>query len=328
MTINDDLTTSEVGIALIKRFEAFRSDAYADPVGVWTIGWGTTRINGRPVTRHTPPVTKREADLLLHADLAEFEDAVRELVKVRLTQPQFDALASFTYNVGQTALGRSTLLRRLNAGDVDGAAEEFDRWVWAGGERFNGLVRRRRAERDLFESPPPPPSLTVSVAQALAALGLDVNDTEVDPLPAGEWRLPDPRPPAAAGNLLGFVSVAMLQSPTDIVEPLGELAGPIGTVAGLLAAGIVAILIAIVRHLLTKEATLQKRLDEVTAARAADRLADREALQHALVVIEAISQQIGHHDRTVRDQIQELRKELALRLSSLSAPPQHAPPQP
>lgn len=139
--------TSDRGIALIKEFEGFRAKAYLDAAGVPTIGYGHTKG-----VKLGQAITESEGDALLRDDLADAEGAVLRLVKVPLSQSEFDALASFTFNVGQGNLGKSTLLRKLNAGDRAGAAAEFGKWVNAGGKKLAGLVRRREAERVLFLS--------------------------------------------------------------------------------------------------------------------------------------------------------------------------------
>ena len=151
------LAVSPAGLALIERFEGFVPDWYDDPVGVRTIGFGWT---GPLPAGTAPPLSLGDARRLLRETVEGYADAVRAAVAVPLSQGQFDALVSFTYNLGPGALRRSTLLRRVNAGEPD-AAEEFDRWTFAGGRRLPGLVRRRAAERALFEaSAPPPPSRT------------------------------------------------------------------------------------------------------------------------------------------------------------------------
>lgn len=137
---------SKRGAELIARFEGFRSAPYQDSVGVWTIGYGHTSGVG-PTTK---PVTTAQALKLLEADAAVAATAIRDLVKVRLNQNQFDALVSFTFNLGTGALAESTLLKKLNKGDYKGAAREFSKWVYAGGVRLDGLARRRRAEAALF----------------------------------------------------------------------------------------------------------------------------------------------------------------------------------
>ncbi|EGQ5285089.1 lysozyme [Enterobacter hormaechei] len=144
------MQTSEKGIALIKQFEGCKLTAYLDSVGVWTIGYGWTQpVDGKPI-RAGMTIKQETAERLLKTGLVSYESDVSRLVKVGLTQGQFDALVSFTYNLGARSLSTSTLLRKLNAGDYAGAADEFLRWNKAGGKVLNGLTRRREAERDLF----------------------------------------------------------------------------------------------------------------------------------------------------------------------------------
>ncbi len=146
--------TSQRGRHLMHKFEGFRAVAYPDPGSSdghpWTIGYGTTRYpDGSPV-REGDHCSMEQAQVYFAHDLAAFERAVLQAVEVTLTQGQLDALVSFTYNVGKNALRRSTLLRKLNAGDYDGAADEFLRWNKNDGKVMRGLVRRRAAERDTF----------------------------------------------------------------------------------------------------------------------------------------------------------------------------------
>ena len=146
------MQTSEKGIALIKQFEGCKLTAYQDSVGVWTIGYGWTKpVDGKPI-RAGMTIKQETAERLLKTGLVSYESDVSRLVKVGLTQGQFDALVSFTYKLGARALSTSTLLRKLNAGDYAGAADEFLRWNKAGGKVLNGLARRREAERALFLS--------------------------------------------------------------------------------------------------------------------------------------------------------------------------------
>ncbi|MBJ9199203.1 lysozyme [Citrobacter freundii] len=146
------MQTSDKGIALIKQFEGCKLTAYQDSVGVWTIGYGWTKpVDGKPI-RAGMTIKQETAERLLKTGLVSYENDVSRLVKVDLTQGQFDALVSFTYNLGSRSLSTSTLLRKLNAGDYAGAADEFLRWNKAGGKVLNGLTRRREAERALFLS--------------------------------------------------------------------------------------------------------------------------------------------------------------------------------
>lgn len=146
------MQTSDKGIALIKQFEGCKLTAYQDSVGVWTIGYGWTQpVDGKPI-RAGMTIKQETAERLLKTGLVSYENDVSRLVKVGLTRGQFDALVSFTYNLGSRSLSTSTLLRKLNAGDYAGAADEFLRWNKAGGKVLNGLTRRREAERALFLS--------------------------------------------------------------------------------------------------------------------------------------------------------------------------------
>lgn len=136
---------SEKGIKVLKNFEGCKLTAYQDSVKVWTIGYGHTAT-----AKPGMVISQAEAERLLLVDLANFEQGVMNMVKVPLKQTQFDALVVFSYNVGLGNLRSSTLLKKLNAGNYEGAANEFPKWNKAGGKVLNGLVRRRDAERTLF----------------------------------------------------------------------------------------------------------------------------------------------------------------------------------
>ncbi len=136
---------SSGGLDLIKSHEGLRTSAYQDPVGVWTIGYGHTGT-AKPGQK----ISEAQAEQLLRKDVGWAEDAVRKNVKVPLTQGQFDSLVSFTFNLGAGALGKSTLLQKLNAGDYAGAQAEFGKYVHAGGRVLPGLVRRRNEEAQMF----------------------------------------------------------------------------------------------------------------------------------------------------------------------------------
>lgn len=147
---------SPTGAALIKAFEGCHKrdgnvfKPYVCPGGVLTIGWGHTNHHGRKFDK-TTRWTQQECDEAFDEDMADFAKRVSALVKVPLKQHQFDALVSFAYNVGIGNLRSSTLLRKLNAGDYDGAALEFHRWNRSKGKVLAGLVRRRAAEALLFQ---------------------------------------------------------------------------------------------------------------------------------------------------------------------------------
>ena len=144
------MKTSQSGISLIKGFEGKRLNAYYDGVGVWTIGCGTIKYPNGVRVKKGDTCTELQAESYLENDLVKFENAINRLVKVPLNQNQFDALSSFTYNLGETNLSSSTLLKKLNAKDYAGTADQFLRWNKAGGKVMNGLTRRREAERNLF----------------------------------------------------------------------------------------------------------------------------------------------------------------------------------
>lgn len=138
--------TNQAGVDLIKSFEGLRLSPYKDPVGLLTVGYGHLIKNGE----HFGTLTEAEAEALLRADLHDAEAAVERLIKVPLTGNQHAALASFAFNLGEGNLAKSTLLRKLNAGDYAGAGFEFLKWNKAKGRVLPGLVRRRRAEMELF----------------------------------------------------------------------------------------------------------------------------------------------------------------------------------
>ena len=144
------MKTSQSGISLIKGFEGKRLNAYYDGVGVWTIGFGTIKYPNGVRVKKGDTCTEAQAESYLKNDLVKFENAINRLVKVPLNQNQFDAISSFTYNLGETNLSSSTLLKKLNAKDYAGTADQFPRWNKAGGKVMNGLTRRREAERNLF----------------------------------------------------------------------------------------------------------------------------------------------------------------------------------
>jgi len=136
-------TINQAGIDLIKRWEGLRLEAYLCPAGVWTIGYGHTGdvVPGEIISEET-------AEDLLRKDLWRFEDAVSKMVRYPLSDNEYAAMVSWTYNLGAGALGESTLLRRLNMGEQPGIViqQEFPKWVNAGGRKLQGLVNRRNDE--------------------------------------------------------------------------------------------------------------------------------------------------------------------------------------
>ncbi|QEL55519.1 lysozyme [Chromobacterium paludis] len=144
------MQTSANGVNMIKQFEGLKLAAYQDSVGVWTIGYGHTGPDVKPGLT----ISNDQAEQLLRQDLVRFEQGVGNLVKTPINQNQFDALISFSYNLGLGNLQSSTLLRLLNQGDYQGAARQFPLWDKAGGKAVLGLLSRRQAEQALFKEAP------------------------------------------------------------------------------------------------------------------------------------------------------------------------------
>ena len=138
---------SQAGLALIKKYEGCRTNAYKCPAGVWTIGYGHTKGVSQGMM-----ISHRDADRLLEEDLKYFESAVSSAVTVPINQNQFDALVSLAFNIGVGAFDKSTLLARLNRKGYVLAANQFLRWTRGGGKVLPGLVKRRQEERELFLS--------------------------------------------------------------------------------------------------------------------------------------------------------------------------------
>ena len=141
------MRTGRDGVELIRHFEGCRLDAYLCPAGVWTIGYGHTAN-----VKEGDSIDQEAAEAFLIEDLESFERDVTRLVEVPLTQQQFDALVSWTFNLGAGNLAESTLLRELNNYQYEKVPEQIMRWVRAGGQVLEGLVKRRAAEAALFQS--------------------------------------------------------------------------------------------------------------------------------------------------------------------------------
>jgi GH24 family phage-related lysozyme (muramidase) len=168
------MRTSDEGLRMIEEFEGFRAELYNDAAGDCTVGYGTL-VHLRPCCGdpreliYAGGITHEEAEQLLRERLVEAEAAIERLVTVALNQAQFDALVSFTYNLGVGTLSRSTLLRRLNAGEYAAVPEELERFVNAGGRPQPGLVARRRREAELWRSAPAPGGIAPVPALSVAA---------------------------------------------------------------------------------------------------------------------------------------------------------------
>lgn len=173
------------GVALIKQWEGLRLEAYKCAAGVWTIGYGHTRT-ARPNLK----ITHEQAESLLREDLRVFEAAVEDTVTVQLTDNQFAALVSWTFNVGVNAMRQSTLIRKLNAGDYDAVPRELVRWNKVKGRPVHGLSNRRAAEVGLW-------------ARGAFVTSRDIAPT--DPTPSS--------PAAEAGKIGGVAAVAAAAAP-------------------------------------------------------------------------------------------------------------------
>jgi lysozyme len=151
------MKVSEKGLDLIKQFEGFRDYVYMCPAGKPTIGYGHV-IDQKLValTKAAPRMTREKAEQLLKDDVKEAENAINSSVKVNISQGQFDALVSLIYNWGAYNFKISNGLRKLNAGDYGGAADEFFSKVRGvvniDSEFSNGLYKRRKAELELWQS--------------------------------------------------------------------------------------------------------------------------------------------------------------------------------
>lgn len=140
------MSLSVTGLSLIKQHEGLSYGVYLDPVGIPTVCWGHMDTRLKVGTRYA----KSDCERFLKEDVKAAQKAVSDLVKVPLTQNQYDALVSLVFNIGRANFARSTLLRKLNDGDYNGAANEFPRWVYAKGKKLNGLITRRTHEMELF----------------------------------------------------------------------------------------------------------------------------------------------------------------------------------
>ncbi len=143
----NNLSYSPKGLALTQQFEGLRLTAYQDSVGIWTIGYGHTGTDVHPALS----ITQEQATELLTQDVSSAVAHVNRLVTIELTQNQFDALVDFVLNAGCGNFAASTLLHKLNANDLQGAAAEFCKWCHAGKIVLPGLLKRRQAEMALFQ---------------------------------------------------------------------------------------------------------------------------------------------------------------------------------
>ena len=147
---------NQAAIDLIKEFEGFRANAYRDAVGVWTIGYGHTSRAGDPKVKPGMRITRAEGEHILKKDVAKFAAGVERVLgddADKLNDNQFGAIVSFAYNVGIGNLKRSSVLKAIRRGDLDAVPSKLKLWNKAGGKVLKGLVRRRKAEGELFMRP-------------------------------------------------------------------------------------------------------------------------------------------------------------------------------
>ena len=140
---------TQEGMTLIERFESFQKQIYICPAGYPTIGYGHV-VKPQERDRFTAGISEQDAQAILQVDVGIAERAVLRMISVPLTDGQFDALVSFTFNLGAGALQRSALRRKVNREDHAEAPAEFMKWVWAGGRKLKGLAKRRAAEAMLY----------------------------------------------------------------------------------------------------------------------------------------------------------------------------------
>jgi lysozyme len=185
------MTINKASLDLIKKFEGFEAKAYVDPVGVVTIGYGTTAMAGVGITPYMgQTVTRGEAEVYLSRAVTKFADQIRPHIKEPINENEFGAFVSLAYNIGPGAFIRSTALRRFNEGDKAGAADALLMWNkgTVGGKKvvLRGLERRREAERALFLKPVTAPkerpiaaSTTLQASGGQIAAGAGVAATSV-----------------------------------------------------------------------------------------------------------------------------------------------------
>jgi len=141
---------SKHGRKLLQTREGVRLKAYKDSVGVWTIGVGHTSAAGAPKVTSTLRITEEECDEIFSRDIVQYENAVNDAVKITITQQEFDALVSLCFNIGQGGFKRSTVVRKLNAGDREGAAKAFLMW-----NKPKEIIGRRASEMLQFKAGAP-----------------------------------------------------------------------------------------------------------------------------------------------------------------------------
>jgi lysozyme len=174
--------TNQNGIDLIKQWEGLYLTAYhgaADRPGLLTIGYGHTDAAGPPMVKVGTTITAQEAENILRNDLSGCEASVERLVKVDLNDNQFAALVSFVFNVGEANFSKSTLLKKLNAGDYASVPSELMKWTMANGRRVQGLANRRAAEGGLWVKGAPVASQYIEPDDTQESLASSLKKPEV-----------------------------------------------------------------------------------------------------------------------------------------------------
>ncbi|WP_180183704.1 lysozyme [Acinetobacter sp. YH01020] len=148
--VSGQFDISDYGYSIIRESEGYRAQAYKDTGGVWTIGYGTIKYPDGTKVKQGDTCTQGQAELWLINDCKWVDACLDKHIKIQINQNQFDALASFVYNVGETAFVKSTMLSLINQSKLSLAANQFDRWIYDNGKVINGLVNRRAKEKQLF----------------------------------------------------------------------------------------------------------------------------------------------------------------------------------
>ena len=215
------MKTSDRGLALIKRHEGLRLDAYKCPAGIWTIGYGHTAAAGVPSVHAGLAITRADAEAILRRDLVQYEGAVAQHVKTPLLQGQFDALVSLCFNIGIGAFAKSSIVRFINAGQMDKVPAQFMRWTRGGGRELPGLVRRRRDEVALWRA----------LSEEGEPDGVDSRKTPEEPPPG--------TPPAKSTTIWAQIAAAISAVMTPLVGIVTDwrAVAVLGAVVVIIAAG-------------------------------------------------------------------------------------------
>jgi len=209
------MKTNRAGIELIKSFEGLELAAYKCPAGIWTIGYGHTTAAGPPAVKSGMKITAEQATEILVRDLVSYEAAVMNALRRNPNENQFSAMVSLCYNIGPGAFASSTVVKKFNAGDAEGAAAAFRLWKKADGKVLKGLIQRREAEIELFRAPVnhipdvgKKPAVTVETTPAPVPPGVKDSLTPAAPPPPAP--APVPESPAAdpAKSIAGWLIAA------------------------------------------------------------------------------------------------------------------------